>query len=243
MMYLFMDMVVGEEHLVGYMIKLKFFIILIINNINIYIYENIYIIIDNISIDTLNRRKFKEITGHDRLPEILKGIELLQKKGFEKIKINAVLLKDINDTKEEFDNWAEFINKNNVSFRYIELMQTGDNFEYFKKYHQSAKVFKEYIETQGWKNIDRARDDGPALNYINQNSKGSFGVIAPYSKDFCKSCNRLRITAKGELRLCLFGNTGTDLRKYLQDSKQKDELIDLILTLLIVLNFEQFQRI
>jgi cyclic pyranopterin phosphate synthase len=184
----------------------------------------------NISIDTLNRSKFKEITGHDRLPEILEGIKILQDKGFKKIKINAVLLRDINDNQEEFDAWSEFINQNDISFRYIELMQTGDNLDYFKKYHQSAKVFREYIETKGWKNVDRALDDGPALNYKNKNSKGQFGVIAPYSKDFCKTCNRLRITAKGELRLCLFGNTGTDLRKYLQDPKQKDELVDLILT-------------
>lgn len=184
----------------------------------------------NISIDTLNRSKFKEITGHDRLPEILEGIKILQDKGFKKIKINAVLLRDINDNQEEFDAWSEFINQNDISFRYIELMQTGDNLDYFKKYHQSAKVFREYIETKGWKTVDRALDDGPALNYKNENSKGQFGVIAPYSKDFCKTCNRLRITAKGELRLCLFGNTGTDLRKYLQDPKQKDELVDLILT-------------
>ena len=60
----------------------------------------------NISIDTLDRKKFKEITGHDRLPEILKGIETLQDKGFKNIKVNAVLLKNINDTKSEFDLWA-----------------------------------------------------------------------------------------------------------------------------------------
>ena len=184
----------------------------------------------NISIDTLNRSKFKEITGHDRLPEILEGIKILQDKGFKNIKVNAVLLRDINDNQEEFDAWSEFINQNDISFRYIELMQTGDNLKYFKKYHQSAKVFKEYLDNKGWQNIDRATDDGPALNYVNQNSKGRFGVIAPYSKDFCKTCNRLRITAKGELRLCLFGNTGTDLRKYLQNPNQKDELVDLILT-------------
>ncbi len=184
----------------------------------------------NISIDTLSREKFKEITGHDRLPEILKGIKILQDKGFKNIKVNAVLLKDINDNKKEFDSWANFINQNDINFRYIELMQTGDNLKYFKKYHQSAKVFKDYLKNQGWKNIERGKDDGPALNYINPNSKGRFGIIAPYSKDFCKTCNRLRITAKGELRLCLFGNTGTDLRQYLQDPTQKNELIDLILT-------------
>ena len=109
----------------------------------------------NISIDTLDREKFKEITGHDRLPEILKGIKILQDKGFENIKVNAVLLKDINDTTDEFDRWADFINQHKINFRYIELMQTGDNLKYFKKYHQSAKIFKEYLKTNGWLNIDR----------------------------------------------------------------------------------------
>ena len=87
----------------------------------------------------MNRSKFKEITGHDRLPEILEGIKILQDKGFKNIKINAVLLKNINDNQEEFDAWSEFINQNDISFRYIELMQTGDNLDYFKKYHQSSK--------------------------------------------------------------------------------------------------------
>ena len=83
-------------------------------------------------------KKFKEITGHDRLPEILKGIEILQDKGFKNIKVNAVLLKDINDTKDEFDRWADFINQNKINFRYIELMQTGDGLKYFEKYHLTS---------------------------------------------------------------------------------------------------------
>ncbi len=183
----------------------------------------------NISIDSLDRNKFKEITGHDRLPEILKGIKILQSEGFKNIKVNAVLLKDINDNTSEFNRWADFINQNNIDFRYIELMQTGENLKYFQKYHQSAKVFKEYLETNNWKSIKRIHDAGPALNYVNENSNGKFGVIAPYSKDFCKTCNRLRITAKGELRLCLFGNTGINLRPLLQEETQKEELLDLIL--------------
>ena len=60
--------------------------------------------------------------------------------------------------------------------------------------------------------------------------KGKFGLIAPYSKDFCNSCNRLRITARGDLRLCLFGNTGTSIRHLLQKDSQKDELVDLIIS-------------
>ena len=183
----------------------------------------------NISIDSLDRNKFKEITGKDRLPQILEGINILQNKGFKNIKVNAVLLKNINDSLEEFQNWERFINNNEIDFRYIELMQTGDNLEYFKKYHTSAFIFKKYIESQDWKEISRISDAGPSINYVHSKLKGKFGIIAPYSKDFCSTCNRLRITAKGELRLCLFGNTGTNLRPYLQNQNQKDELIELIL--------------
>ena len=183
----------------------------------------------NISIDSLDRNKFKEITGQDRLPQILEGINILQNKGFKNIKVNAVLLKNVNDSLEEFQNWERFINNNEIDFRYIELMQTGDNLEYFKKYHTSAFVFKKYIESQDWKEISRIGDAGPSINYVHSKLKGKFGIIAPYSKDFCSTCNRLRITAKGELRLCLFGNTGTNLRPYLQNQNQKDELIELIL--------------
>ena len=183
----------------------------------------------NISIDSLDRNKFKEITGKDRLPQILEGINILQNKGFKNIKVNAVLLKNINDSLEEFQNWERFINNNEIDFRYIELMQTGDNLEYFKKYHTSAFIFKKYIESQDWKEISRISDAGPSINYVHSKLKGKFGIIAPYSKDFCSTCNRLRITAKGELRLCLFGNTGTNLRPYLQNHNQKDELIELIL--------------
>lgn len=183
----------------------------------------------NISIDSLDRNKFKEITGKDRLPQILEGINILQNKGFKNIKVNAVLLKNVNDSLEEFQNWERFINNNEIDFRYIELMQTGDNLEYFKKYHISASNFRKYIESTDWKEISQIRDAGPSINYVHYKLKGKFGIIAPYSKDFCITCNRLRITAKGELRLCLFGNTGANLRPYLQNQNQKDELIELIL--------------
>ena len=108
-------------------------------------------------------------------------------------------------------------------------MQTGDNLEYFKKYHASAKIFKNYLNKNNWIYQTLGKDAGPSLNYINPEYKGKFGVIAPYSKDFCKSCNRLRITAKGDLRLCLFGNTGINIRHLMQKDNQIEELKDLIL--------------
>ena len=183
----------------------------------------------NISIDSLDRNKFKEITGHDRLPQILEGIKILQDKGFANIKVNAVLLKNINDSEADFGSWEQFVQENAIDFRYIELMQTGDSLEYFKKYHVSASVFKNYLLKKNWNEVARVADAGPSINFVHSNYKGKFGIIAPYSKDFCKTCNRLRITAKGELRLCLFGNTGTNLRPLLQSPDQKNELKILIL--------------
>ena len=183
----------------------------------------------NISIDSLDKNKFHQITGHDRLDEILRGIEKLQKLNFKKIKINAVLLKGLNNSDKDFNEWANFLKSNEVDFRYIELMQTGDNFDYFKKYHVSSKVFIDYLNENNWIIQTLGKDSGPSKNYINPDFKGKFGVIAPYSKDFCKSCNRLRITSRGDLRLCLFGNTGINIRHLIQRDDQIEELKDLIL--------------
>jgi len=183
----------------------------------------------NISIDSLDPKTFKKITGHDRLEEILRGIKNLQKLNFRNIKINAVLLKGINDSEKDFDSWAEFIKNNEIDFRYIELMQTGDNLDYFNKYHVPSKKFVDYLNNNNWIIQTFGKDAGPAKNYLNPKFKGKFGVIAPYSKDFCKSCNRLRITAKGDLRLCLFGNTGINIRHLMQKDSQLEELKDLIL--------------
>ena len=184
----------------------------------------------NISIDSLDRETFKNLTGHDRLPEILNGIKILQDLNLKNIKINAVLLKGINDTEKDFETFSDFIKENKIDFRFIELMETGENRDYFKKNHVPASAFKDYLEKNNWIYQTFGKDAGPALNYMHPDSKGKFGIIAPYSKDFCKSCNRLRITARGDLRLCLFGNTGTSIRHLLQKDSQKDELVDLIIS-------------
>ena len=184
----------------------------------------------NISIDSLDRNTFKKLTGHDRLLEILNGIKILQDLNFKSIKVNAVLLKGINDTEKDFQIFSNFIKDNKIDFRFIELMETGDNKEYFKKNHVSANIFKEYLDNNNWLHQTYGKDAGPSLNYIHSDFKGKFGVIAPYSKDFCKTCNRLRITARGDLRLCLFGNNGTSIRHLLQKDNQKDELLDLIIS-------------
>ncbi|MBI4031567.1 MAG: GTP 3',8-cyclase MoaA [Proteobacteria bacterium] len=176
----------------------------------------------NISIDSLDPRRFHEITGHNRLEEVVDGVRAALEAGFESVKINTVLLKGLND--DEIDGFLSFIENRPVSLRFIELMQTGDNLTYFRKRHIPATVVKERLLARGWRL--RAREDGagPAMEYEHPDYRGRIGIIAPYAKDFCATCNRLRVSARGHLHLCLFGAGGYDLRPLLQDDGQIEEL-------------------
>lgn len=180
----------------------------------------------NVSIDTLDRTRFHKLTGHDRLPEILHGIDVAFDAGFEQVKVNAVLLKGVND--DQLPQFMAWVKHKPISIRYIELMQTGDNLSYFNQYHVAAETLQNKLLTQGWQVKPHAADAGPAIELTHADYVGSIGFIAPYSKDFCQGCNRLRITATGDLRLCLFGNQGVSLRHLLQHESQQDELKALI---------------
>lgn len=180
----------------------------------------------NISLDSLNAERFYNITGHDRLNEVLKGIDAAIGAGFERIKINVVLLKGINDS--ELSDFLAFAKHAPISIRFIELMQTGDNLDYFKKYHISAKFISDELKNNQWILKQRSIDAGPAQEFSHNDYQGSIGIISPYSKDFCKGCNRLRITSTGDLRLCLFGKQGISLRHLLQKDEQLPLLIKLI---------------
>lgn len=180
----------------------------------------------NVSVDSLDPKKFHALTGHDKLADVLAGIEAARKAGFRKIKINSVLLKDINDNGlPEFLDW---IKRESLDVRFIELMQTGDNFEYFDKHHVSAETIKTQLLERGFTQAPRNHDAGPAVEFAHPDYQGKIGLIAPYSKDFCKTCNRLRVTARGKLMLCLFGTGGYDLRPFLHDDSQLEELQDAI---------------
>ncbi len=184
----------------------------------------------NISIDSLRPAVFSEITGHDRLAEILDGVQTCIETGFEAIKINAVLLKGKNEN--ELDDFISFVEREPVSLRFIELMQTGTNADYFKTYHLSGNVVREKLLARGWQLKPREEGAGPADVYMKQGYNGTIGLIAPYSKGFCKTCNRLRVSARGQLQLCLFGEGGYNLRPLLQDDNQIEELQDKVVSLL-----------
>ncbi|MEG0186467.1 MAG: GTP 3',8-cyclase MoaA, partial [Stenotrophomonas sp.] len=182
----------------------------------------------NVSMDSLQRDRFHAITGHDRLPEIMEGIALAQELGLQSIKLNAVLLRGLND--DELPAWMEFLRERPISVRFIELMRTGDNREYYERHHLRADVVIEQLLAAGWSERKRAADAGPAREFSHPEHRGSIGIIAPYSKDFCKGCNRLRVTARGDLRLCLFGDFGVALRPLLQSDADQDALLARITT-------------
>lgn len=176
----------------------------------------------NVSVDSLDPKLFHSLTGHNRLKEILQGIELAQSLNLNKIKLNAVLLKDVNS--HQFHEYAALLKDNKLSMRFIELMQTGDNLEYFNRYHVSAQVLKNHLLCNGWTEKLKEVGAGPAIEYVHPEYQGTFGVIAPYSKDFCDSCNRLRVSSTGDFHLCLFGEHGHSIRHLLQHENDKQEL-------------------
>jgi len=182
----------------------------------------------NVSVDSLDRAGFQAITGHDRLPEILRGIELARGLGFKAVKLNAVLLRGLND--DQLPAWRDYLRERRVTLRFIELMQTGDNRAYFERHHVRAEGLEQELRDEGWRLLPRALDAGPAREYAHPDYAGRIGVIAPYSKDFCAGCNRLRVTHTGDLRLCLFGNVGIPLRSLLQQDEDRERLVSALRT-------------
>ena len=100
----------------------------------------------------------------------------------------------------------DFVRHRPVTLRFIELMQTRDNTAFFGKQHFSAASIEAGLQAEGWQLVPRSAHAGPAREYRHRDFAGGIGFIAPYSKDFCQSCNRLRVTAQGKMHLCLKEN-------------------------------------
>lgn len=167
----------------------------------------------NISVDDLDAARFAAITGHDRLGDVVAGLDAALALGVPTVKVNAVLLKE--SAEDVFERFTRFVKERPIAVRFIELMRTADNADYFAAHHVSGKLLTAWLEARGWAARSRAFDDGPAIEYAHPDYRGRIGVIAPYGAGFCDSCNRLRVTARGKLRLCLFGTGGVDLRDLL----------------------------
>lgn len=177
----------------------------------------------NVSVDSLDADTFHQITGHDRLKSVLRGIDDALSRDYQSVKLNAVLLRETAD--KGFGDWAAFVRDRSITVRFIELMRTADNADYFAAHHVSGAMLRDWLIGRGWAPLPRQSDDGPAVEFVHPDYLGRIGLIAPYAPGFCDSCNRLRVTARGKLRLCLFGEGGVDLRDLLQDSEHRSELV------------------
>lgn len=177
----------------------------------------------NVSVDSLDPRLFYQITGENKFHQVMSGIDAAFDAGFEQVKINAVLLKNLNDSElPVFLNW---IKDKPIQLRFIELMQTGEMTSLFKSHHQSGVTIRNYLIANGWLMKVREYNDGPAEVFFHPDFVGEIGLIMPYKKDFCTSCNRLRVSSLGKLHLCLFGDYGVELRDLLQGDDQEKALI------------------
>ncbi|WP_415226384.1 GTP 3',8-cyclase MoaA [Psychromonas sp.] len=184
----------------------------------------------NVSVDSLDPKMFHLITGKNIFDKVMQGVSAAVAVGFTQVKINSVLMKGLNDT--NLNLYLAWIQDKPIQLRFIELMQTEDNLEFFNKHHLSGELIKQNLLKNGWTQKMGLCHDGPAQVFTHSDYQGEIGLIMPYSKDFCKSCNRLRVSSLGRLHLCLFGEEGVDLRDLLSSADDKEALKARILTAL-----------
>ncbi|MDL1958335.1 MAG: GTP 3',8-cyclase MoaA [Deltaproteobacteria bacterium] len=178
----------------------------------------------NISLDSLSPVRFAYITGFDLFEQVWRGIEKALEKGFSPIKINSVIMKGINDN--EITALAGLSMKYPVQVRFIEFMPVGQDIFWNPDRFISCDEIKSQVEdTFGMLcPLPKSRCAGPASEYVLDKAPGSVGFIGALSHNFCESCNRLRITAEGRLRLCLFSDEEVDVKKALRQGLNIEEL-------------------
>lgn len=174
----------------------------------------------NVSIDSFDPKQFQLITGYSDLAGILKGIEIAANIGLE-VKLNLVMMKQFNA--EILKSVMAFVKDKPITFRFIELMETGDNPIFFDEQHYRTTHIQKTLEDTGFTLLPSHNLAGPAKTYTHPEYVGKIGLISPYDKGFCDTCNRLRVSAIGKLHLCLFGEQGYDLRWGL-NGQSNDEL-------------------
>lgn len=184
----------------------------------------------NVSLDSLDAARFHRITGQDRHDAVLAGIEACLDAGYRRVKVNTVLMRGVND--DEFPAFLEYVRERPLALRFIELMETTDRRAFFREHHLSAASIRERLLAEGWVPCARAADAGPAQEFAHTDYAGRVGLIAPYGKEFCAGCNRLRVSSRGDMHLCLFGGGGHTLRDLLSDDSGAEALRERIRALL-----------
>lgn len=180
----------------------------------------------NVSVDHLDPVGFGAITGKALLHRVLGGIETGLARGLT-VKVNVVRLGGLNDA--AVDAFFDWVRTTPVTVRFIELMETADSRAFFARHHRPLDGLRARLAADGWVTRPRAAGDGPADEYTHPAAAGRIGLIAPYAPGFCEGCNRLRVTARGALKLCLFGRGEHDLRPLLDGSHPPEAIARAVL--------------
>lgn len=181
-----------------------------------------------ISLDSLKRNNFRRITGVDKFDEVLKAIEAAQNADLRPVKINAVIVRGWND--DEIVDFAGFARENDLSMRFIEFMPLDSGHEWSREMVVSGKeIFNRINEHFPLKLKQKSRGAETAWKYEFEDcAKGKIGIIAPVTEMFCGACSRIRLTADGQIRTCLFSTTEHNLRDYLRSGATRKEIIEFI---------------
>lgn len=176
----------------------------------------------NVSVDSLDPERFAAITGTAHLDRVVAGVEAALDGGIERVKVNVVLL--AGTLEADLERFLAWVRERPLTVRFIELMQTAGDPAYFVENHVPAEALERLLEERGWRRQPKKGAAGPAVDFVREGHRGRVGVIAPYRKGFCAECNRLRVTAAGNLRLCLFDEREVPLRHLLASDGQRAAL-------------------
>ena len=187
----------------------------------------------NISLDTLDAEKFLKISLRHSLEDVLNGIKAAEDVGMKPIKINMVVMKGVND--DELAEFASLTLTKDYTIRFIEMMPLKENLDRQEISYLSTEKIKKAISGVGELiPIERDISGGPARNYKIKGAKGKLGFISPLSHTFCADCNRMRLTATGGLKLCLFNEPELNFRDPMRNGATDDDLKRMIRDALII---------
>ncbi|MAO10548.1 MAG: GTP 3',8-cyclase MoaA [Flavobacteriaceae bacterium] len=183
----------------------------------------------NVSLDSLNPDKNKSITRRDYFTKVYENIHLLLKKGFE-VKVNCVLMKNFNE--DEIIDFIELTKNQNLQIRFIEFMPFDGNKWNMEKLVSLEEILEKVYEKYDANSVLRLEDkpNDTAKNYEIKGYRGSFGIISSVTNPFCESCNRIRLTANGQIKNCLFSTSESDLLTPLREGKPIATVIEKVVS-------------
>jgi len=181
----------------------------------------------NVSLDTLDPKKYAHITRGDELSQVWRGIHRALEEGLTPLKINTVVIRGLND--QELEDFARLTLKEPINLRFIEFMPVGAREFWRPDRVVKVEEIKSKLSPLGKLEPTKIRGDGPARYFYLPEARGTIGFIGAFSDHFCSSCNRMRITCDGRLRPCLFSESEIDLRAPLRRGCSEEELVSLFL--------------